>query len=80
MRSATERRQKERIKSMKCVCGEAEGSTALLCSPRERAPAARTVHGHLVDLGGVVLLDVPQDADVVVLHKVDGHTFPAVPA
>lgn len=38
------------------------------------------VHGHLVDLGGVVLLDVPQDADVVVLHKVDGDAFPAVPA
>lgn len=38
----------------------------------------RTVHGHLVDLGGVVLLDVPQDPDVVVLHKVDGHTLAAV--
>lgn len=40
--------------------------------------SARTVHGHLVDLGGVVLLDVPQDPDVVVLHKVDGHTLTAV--
>lgn len=43
-------------------------------------PALRTVHGHLVDLRGVVLLDVPQDADVVVLHEVDGHALPAVPA
>lgn len=48
-------------------------------SPREEG-GALTVHGHLVDLGGVVLLDVPQDADVVVLHKVDGDAFPAVPA
>lgn len=51
--------------------------------PSSAAPglwAALTVHGHLVDLGGVVLLDVPQDADVVVLHKVDGDAFPAVPA
>ncbi|KAI1240434.1 hypothetical protein IHE44_0008857 [Lamprotornis superbus] len=39
-----------------------------------------TVHGHLVDLGGVVLLNVAQDADVVVLHKVDGDAFPAIPA
>lgn len=39
-----------------------------------------TVHGHLVDLGGVVLLDVSQDTDVVVLHKVDGHPLPAVAA
>lgn len=40
--------------------------------------SARTIHGHLVDLGGVVLLDVPQDPDVIVLHKVDGHTLAAV--
>lgn len=40
--------------------------------------AARTVHGHLVDLGGVVLLDVSEDPDVIVLHKVYGHTFTAV--
>lgn len=39
---------------------------------------ARTVHGHLVDLSGVVLLDVSEDPDVVVLHKVYGHTFTAV--
>lgn len=39
-----------------------------------------TVHGHLVDLGGVVLLDVPQDADVVVLHEVDRYTFSPVSA
>lgn len=42
--------------------------------------ARLTVHGHLVDLGGVVLLDVPQDADVVVLHEVDGHPLAAVAA
>ena len=48
-------------------------------SAARSAPPPRTVHGHLVDLRGVVLLDVPQDADVVVLHEVDGHTLPAVP-
>ncbi len=37
-----------------------------------------TVHGHLIDLCGVVLLNITQDTDVVILHKVDGHTFPAV--
>lgn len=37
-----------------------------------------TVHGHLIDLGGVVLLNVPKDADVIVLHKVDGHALPAI--
>lgn len=39
---------------------------------------ARTVHGHLIDLGGIVLLDVAQDPDVIVLHKVDGHTLTSV--
>lgn len=38
----------------------------------------RTVHGHLVDLGRVVLLDVPQDPDVIVLHKVDGHALTTI--
>ena len=30
---------------------------------------------HFIDLGGVVLLNVPQDAHVIVPHKVDGHTL-----
>ena len=30
---------------------------------------------HLVNCGGVVLLNVPQDLDVIVLHKVDGHAL-----
>ena len=34
-----------------------------------------TVHGHLVDLGTVVLLNVSQDTNVIILHKVDGHAF-----
>lgn len=37
----------------------------------------RTVHWHFVDLGGVVLLNVSEDSDVVILDKVDGHTFSA---
>ena len=36
------------------------------------------VHRHLVDLRRVVLLDVAQDADVVLLDKVDGHTLAPV--
>ena len=39
-----------------------------------------TVHGHLVDLRGVVLLNVPEDPDVVVLDKVDSHALAAKPA
>lgn len=37
-----------------------------------------TIHGHLIDLGGVVLLNVSQDPDVIIFHKVDGHTFTAI--
>lgn len=48
--------------------------------PPQRGRRPLTIHGHLVDLGGVVLLDVPQDADVVVLHEVDGHPLAAVAA
>lgn len=33
------------------------------------------IHGHLVDLCAVELLDVPQDLDVIRLDKVDGHTL-----
>ncbi len=40
--------------------------------------SSRTVHGHLVDLGRVVLLDVSQDPDVIVLHKVDGHALSTI--
>lgn len=55
------------------------------CSTRRRAAAslawpALTIHGHLVYLGGVVLLDVSQDADVIILHKVDCYTFSAISA
>lgn len=37
-----------------------------------------TVHGHFINLCGVVLLDISQDTDVIILHKVNGHTLPAV--
>lgn len=47
---------------------------------RAAAWPALTIHGHLIYLGGVVLLNVSQDADVVILHKVDGYTFSAVSA
>ena len=33
---------------------------------------------HFIDLGRVELLNVPQDPDVVVPHKVDGHALTAV--
>ena len=39
-----------------------------------------TVHGHLVNLSGVVLLNVSEDTDVVVLYKVYGHALSAVAA
>lgn len=28
-------------------------------------------------LCGVILLDISQDTDIVIAHKVDGHAFPA---
>jgi hypothetical protein len=34
------------------------------------------VHRHLIDLCGVVLLDVAEDPNIVILHEVDGDTFP----
>lgn len=34
------------------------------------------IHGHFVDLRGVVLLDIAQYANVVSFDKIDGHTFP----
>lgn len=46
----------------------------------QRGRPALTVHRHFIDLGGVVLLNVSQDADVIVLHKVDRYTFSAVSA
>lgn len=42
---------------------------------RVRSEQVSDVHGHLIYLRGVVLLNVPQNLDVVVLHKVDGHTL-----
>lgn len=48
--------------------------------PPHPTPTPLTVHGHLVDLGGIVLLDVPKDADVVILHEVDGHPLAAIAA
>lgn len=35
----------------------------------------RHIHGHLVNLRGIVLLNVSQDSDVVGLDKVDGNTL-----
>lgn len=34
---------------------------------------------HLINLGGVVLLNIPEDADVIAAHKVDGNTLATVP-
>ena len=47
---------------------------------RERQDKIRTIHRHLINLCGVVLLDVPQDSDVIRLDKVDGYTLPAEPS
>jgi hypothetical protein len=40
--------------------------------------SGRTVHGHLVDLRAVVLLDIAQDTDVVILDQVDRNTLASV--
>ena len=34
-----------------------------------------TVHGHFIDLCGVVLFNISENPDVVILHEVDGHTL-----
>lgn len=36
-----------------------------------------TIHGHLVDLRGVVLFNVAEGVDVISGHKVDRHTLAA---
>lgn len=76
LKAKGDRRQEQRTrKANASACGTAE-------RPRGaggRSARPRTVHRHLVDLRGVVLLDVAQDADVVVLDEVDGHALPAVP-
>jgi hypothetical protein len=33
---------------------------------------------HFINLGGVELLNIPEDSDVVVAHKVDSHTLAPV--
>lgn len=43
------------------------------------ACSALTIHGHFIYLSGVVLLNVTQDTNVIILHKVDGHAFAAIP-
>ena len=39
---------------------------------------ALTIHGHLVNLCTVVLLNITQDPNVVTLDEIDGHTPPAI--
>ena len=52
-------------------------------SPRRlsglRLEHVRDVHGHLVDLRRVVLLNVSEDADIVGLDEVDGNALAAEP-
>ena len=45
----------------------------------QQYPTALTVHRHLVDLCGVVLLDVSQNPNVIILNEVDGYTLAAEP-
>ena len=48
-----------------------EGET----DPVQSSDQIGDVHRHLVDLRAVVLLNVPQDTDVILAHKVDRHTL-----
>ena len=36
-----------------------------------------TIHGHFINLCGVVLFNITQNPNVVILHKVDSNTLPA---
>ena len=64
-----------------CLLHAAGRSTSRLAAAPPEPPADATTRvlcllcPHLINLGGVVLLNVAQDLDVVVLHKVDGHTL-----
>lgn len=50
---------------------------ATKCS-RSRIEAKRvTIHGHFVDLCGVILFNVAKNSDIVSLYKIDGNTFPS---
>lgn len=44
-----------------------------------RSDEVSHIHGHFINLRAIVLLDIAQDADVVILHEVDGHTLAAKP-
>lgn len=37
------------------------------------------VHGHLIDLGSVVLLDIAQNTNIIVLDEVDGDSLATKP-
>ncbi len=72
MRSATEKESKAVKGFFRCWLNLKKFLTG-------RSGEKRTVHGHLVDLRRVVLLDITQDSDVIVLYEVYGHTLPAEP-
>lgn len=37
-----------------------------------------TVHRHFINLGTVVLLNVSQNTNIIILHKVNGNTLTAI--
>jgi len=49
-------------------------NNSAICSPQSSDQVGH-VHRHLINLRAVVLLNVSQDTDVVLAHKVDRHTL-----
>mmetsp|Transcript_8644 Transcript_8644/g.17906 ORF Transcript_8644/g.17906 Transcript_8644/m.17906 type:complete len:289 (-) Transcript_8644:672-1538(-) len=47
--------------------------------PSSTLNQVRHIHRHLINLCAVILLDIAENADIVVFHKVDGHTLASVP-
>jgi hypothetical protein len=36
------------------------------------------IHGHLINLCTVILLDISENSNVITLHKINSHTFTAI--
>ena len=69
------------FRAARAVCGagsagsEDRGIWELQGGPGRALNQIRHVHGHLINLCGVELLDITQDTDIVTLDKVDGNTW-----
>jgi len=38
------------------------------------------IHWHFIDLGTIILFDIPQNPNIIVLNKVNSYTLPTIPS